>query len=196
MFTGLVEARAAVLALERRGSGARLALARPPGFETARGDSVSVSGCCLTDLGADAGLAFDLSAETLARTWLGDLRPGDEVNLERALRLGDRLGGHMVQGHVDGLGRVAAVADAGDGGRSVTFEVEPGLERWLVDKGSVTLDGVSLTVVRPSGRRFDVAVIPETLARTTLGAAAAGRRVHVEGDLVGKWVARLLAERG
>jgi riboflavin synthase len=117
------------------------------------------------------------------------------VNLERALLLSDRLGGHLVLGHVDGGGVVTAVRDAGDGGRVVGFEVDPGLERYLIGKGSVTIDGVSLTVVEPRGRRFDVALIPTTLAATTLGEARVGQRVNVEADVVGKWVERLFPGR-
>lgn len=203
MFTGLVEATASVQALEARGTGARLVLAAPelppdlPPWAPVTGESIAVSGCCLSvaELGPAGLTAYDLSAETLERTRLGDLRPGERLNLERSLRLGDRLGGHLVSGHVDGLGRVVAVDDSQDGGWRVGFEVEPGFERYLVEKGSVTVDGISLTVVAPRGRRFEVAVIPETLRRTTLGEARAGQRVHLEADMIGKWIERLLAER-
>jgi len=201
MFTGIVEVAVPVRALERRGAGARLVLAAPGEgadgpFQARIGDSLAVSGCCLTlaERGSEGSLAFDLSAETLARTWFGaGLSPGRRVNLERALRLDERLGGHVVTGHVDGGGTLLALREAGDGGRVATFEVDPGLERYLVDKGSITLDGVSLTVVSPRARRFDVALIPHTLAATTLGAAREGERVNVEADAIGKWVERLLA---
>jgi len=207
MFTGIIEACVPVLSFERSGSGARLVLpAPPPGpegpFQAALGDSIAISGCCLTvaprrgDEPADA-LAFDLSAETLDRTWFGagpnPLAPGRRVNLERSVRLADRLGGHMVSGHVDGGGTIVGVRDAGDGGRVISFEVDPGLERYLIEKGSVALDGISLTVVEPAGRRFDVAVIPLTLELTSLGDAAVGGRVNVEADLIGKWVEKLIA---
>lgn len=206
VFTGLVEARTAVRALERRGEGARLVLAAPgPAWAASPGESLSVSGCCLTVAGwrdplsgadlagprAGADLVFDLSAETLRRTWLAAAEPGRAVNLERALTLAGLLGGHLVTGHVDALGTLAGSADPGDGGRVLTFEVPEGFERWLIDKGSVAVDGVSLTVVDPRGRRFDVALIPETLARTTLGTARTGERVHLEGDAIGKWVEHL-----
>jgi len=209
MFAGIVEASVPLQSLERAGAGARLVLPEPPlaGWEVALGDSVAVSGVCLTVAAREAGaMAFDLSAETLERTWFGGLapgggpghepgRPGRRVNLERALRLCDRVGGHLVSGHVDGGGRVVEIREAQGGGREMAFEVDPGLERYLIEKGSVTLDGVSLTVVRPAGRRFDVALIPLTLGVTSLGEAQVGQRVNVEVDLVGKWIERLLGER-
>jgi len=193
MFTGIVETCQPVRRLEPRGAGARLVLPRPAAdWAVAPGDSVSVSGCCLTVAAVDGeDLVFDLSRETLERTWLGDLVRGRPVNLERALRMGDRLGGHLVSGHVDGVGEITAVRDAGDGGRVFGFAVPAGLERYLIEKGSVTLDGISLTVVGPAAGRFDVAVIPVTLEVTSLGAAAVGDRVNVEVDLVGKWIEQL-----
>ncbi len=168
------------------------------------GDSIAIAGACLTvaelltapqgdrDGGASPDMAFDLTQETLERTWLGALRPGHVVNLERALKVGARLGGHMVSGHVDACGTVVGREDVGDGGAVFTFEVPEGFERFLVDKGSVTIDGISLTVVTPSERRFQVAVIPHTLERTHLTHLAAGDQVHLEADQVGKWVERLL----
>lgn len=199
MFTGLVEACVPVATWETSGAGGRLVLPCPdlPGWEVALGDSVAVSGVCLTvsELLEGGRMAFHLSAETLDRSWFGALEPGRPVNLERALRLGDRLGGHMVSGHVDGLGTVVGVEDVGDGGREIAFEVDPGLERYLIEKGSVTLDGVSLTVVEPSERRFRVAVIPVTLEVTSLGSAEVGQRINVEADLVGKWIEKLLPQQ-
>jgi len=118
---------------------------------------------------------------------------GGRVNVERSLRLGDRLGGHLVSGHVDGVGRLVRASDSRDGGRRLTFEVPRGFERYLVSKGSIAIDGVSVTVVRPSGRRFEVAVIPETLRVTNLGSMAVGTRVHLEADAIGKWIERLFA---
>ncbi|HVS08544.1 MAG TPA: riboflavin synthase [Planctomycetota bacterium] len=211
MFTGIVEACVAVRRVERRGRGARLVVPAPgPGWEVGVGDSVAVSGVCLTLAGRVAAegaaarsqgereegdLLFDLSAETLSRTRLGGVESGELVNLERSLRIGDRVGGHLVAGHVDGLARVVEVRESGDGGKVLVFEVESGLERYLVEKGSVALDGVSLTVVEPRGRRFQVAVIPVTLERTSLGVSKIGARVHVEADLIGKWVERFVVQR-
>jgi riboflavin synthase len=137
-------------------------------------------------------LDFDLSAETLERTWFAELTAGRLLNLERAMSLGHRLGGHLVSGHVDGVGRIVEIQDSGDGGAVFTFEVAAGLDRYLIEKGSVTVDGISLTVVEPRGCVFDVAVIPLTLSQTSLGRAQVGERVNVEADLVGKWIERLL----
>lgn len=200
MFSGLVEGRAEVLALTSVRSGARLELAAPrlergsSRWRPVRGESIAVSGCCLTvsRRGRGGNTGYDLSRETLAKTWLARLTPGRFVNLERALRLDDRLGGHLVSGHVDALGRVARIQDSVDGGALLTFEVPKAFERWLLAKGSVTIDGVSLTIVAPRARRFQVALIPETLRKTTLGLAGVGEPVHLEADLFGKWVERLL----
>jgi riboflavin synthase len=203
MFTGIVEAHVSVRSVQQVGTGARVVVPEPSADWGARpGDSISTSGCCLTVVelvpdpaGGPPGLAFDLSAETLDRTWLGDLRPGSRVNLERAARLDTRLGGHLVSGHVDGVGRVTRIDERGDGGWEMHFEVPEGFERYLIEKGSITVDGVSLTVVAPRGREFHVALIPETLRRTTLGSARVGTRVHLEADQIGKWIERLLEAR-
>lgn len=210
MFTGLVEACVPVRAVEPKGKGLRLRLPAPSeDWDTAHGDSISVSGCCLTVAGytspagsplagpaPGADLVFDLSAETLARTWFEGVEPGRPLNLERSLRMGDRLGGHLVSGHVDGLATLVAVEDSGDGGSLWTVDAGPGFERYLIQKGSVTLDGVSLTVVDPEGPRFRVALIPETLSVTSFGQARAGERLHVEADMVGKWIEKMVGERG
>ncbi|MFN0241354.1 MAG: riboflavin synthase [Planctomycetota bacterium] len=201
MFTGLVESTSVIRRREPLGTGIRLWIATPPSPWTAhRGQSIAVSGACLTvandpDLSSEPDLLFELSAETLACTWFGEARVGTRVNVERALQLGDRLDGHLVAGHVDGTGSVCAVDDCGDGGRRVTLEVPAALERYLVEKGSITIDGVSLTVVAPRARRFDVALIPLTLEKTTLGELHPGRVVHIEADMIGKWIERLSAPR-
>ena len=198
MFTGLVEAAVPVRSYELSGTGARLVLEVPEidGWSVAAGDSVAVAGVCLTVLPEPDGMAFDLSRETLHCTWFSEARltKGARVNVERALRVGDRLGGHMVSGHVDTVGRLTGRRRAGDGGEELRFEVPEGFERYLVDKGSVTIDGVSLTVVTPSAREFEVAVIPHTLEITQLGTLEPGDPVHLEADLVGKWVERLVQE--
>ena len=216
MFTGIVTAAVSVRRFEARGSGARMWVPAPApeageeAWRLGEGESVAVSGTCLTVAGlADpesgeqvpwgtpgADMLFDLSSETLECTWFGGLEVGRSVNLERALALGDRLGGHMVSGHVDGRGRIAAIEDVGDGGRLFTFEVEPDFAAYLVEKGSVSVDGISLTVVEPKGRCFDVAIIPLTLERTSLGTAEVDQSIHLEADMVGKWIERPLEERG
>ncbi len=185
-----------VRTVERRGTGLRMVLSSPtPDWDVGRGESVAVSGVCLTavgDRGPGADIVFDLSEETLECSWFGDLAPGRTVNLERSLQLGDRLGGHLVSGHVDGVGTIEAIEDPGDGGRLFRFRVPPELERYLIEKGSINLDGISLTVVEPVGPLFAVAVIPETLEVTSLGSAELGQRVNLEADLVGKWIEKLL----
>lgn len=208
MFTGLVEGLGRVRGIERVGTGMRILLEAPDDhWQVDHGASVAVSGCCLTvvecrdpESGAvvpagspGADMVFDLSSETLDCTHFGRLDEGQVVNLERALAMGDRLGGHVVTGHVDGAGRIVAVEDSGDGGRLFHFEASGDFGRYLVDKGSVTVDGISLTIVRPEGGRFAVAVIPETLRVTTLGRTQVGDPVHLEADQLGKWVEHLLA---
>lgn len=200
VFTGLVEGLAEVRALRRAGRGAQLEVGPPtlgrgaPRWRPVPGESIAISGCCLTvsAVGRGGTTRYDLSPETLSRTWFRGLSAGRRVNVERAVRLADRLGGHLVSGHVDGVGRVTESEASGDGGRLLSFEVPRGFERWLLPKGSIAVDGISLTIVAPRGRRFRVAVIPETLARTTLAEARPGTPVHLEGDGIGKWVAHLL----
>lgn len=191
MFTGIVEALGRVGAVETSmGGGRRLAVAVPddPGWRLTLGESVAVSGVCLTVVSAAPGrLAFDLAEETLRVTTLGTLRKSDPVNLERPLRFDGRLGGHLVLGHVDGVGRVTAVRPEGDGAR-VDVEVPVGLRPLLIPKGSVTVDGVSLTVAGLEDAVFAVALIPHTLAATTLGQRRAGDPVNLEMDVIGKYV--------
>jgi riboflavin synthase len=194
MFTGIVEELGEVVELSPRGGGARLTLRGQLVTQgTAHGDSIAVNGVCLTvtDLVTDpAGGTFaaDVVAETLSRTSLGGLRAGDPVNLERAATPATRLGGHLVQGHVDGVGELVERTPEG----VVRIEVPDGLSRYLVDKGSVTVDGVSLTVVEAGVDSFTVALIPTTLALTTLGRTPLGSRVNLEVDVVAKYVERLL----
>ena len=190
MFTGIVETLGRVGRLETAGDGRRLRVAVPddPGWRLGLGESVAVSGVCLTVVDAPAGeLAFDLAEETLRVTTLGGLGVGDPVNLERPLRFDGRLGGHLVLGHVDGVGRVAAVRPEGEGAR-VEVEVPAGLRPLLIPKGSVTIDGVSLTVAALEAEAFAVALIPHTLAVTTLGRRRPGDPVNLEMDVIGKYV--------
>lgn len=192
MFTGIVEERGRVRVAEP----GRLVVESAAVGDAADGDSIAVSGVCLTVVssepdGAARLLSFDVSPETLVRTTLGGLRPGDGVNLERPVTLLSRMGGHMVQGHVDGVGEVLDVRPAGDG-REMTFAVPPELARYVVEKGSITLDGVSLTVAALDGNRFGVALIPHTLDVTTLGDRVPGDRVNVEVDVMAKYVERLM----
>ena len=195
MFTGIVQAVGRITATSPAGDGLRLAVDSGvvAGGGVAVGDSVAISGCCLTVVAIDgATLAFDVSAETL-RCTTGLDRPG-EVNMELALRLADRLGGHLMTGHVDGVGRVTHFAPvAGDAHGSSLLEVEapPALARFIAPKGSIAVDGVSLTVNGVAGARFAVNLIPHTLAVTTLSRLAAGAPVNLEVDLVARYVARL-----
>jgi riboflavin synthase alpha subunit len=196
MFTGLVEALGRVGAVEAVGSGRRLRVVAPdePAWRLELGESVAVSGVCLTVVEAESGrLAFDLAEETLRVTTLGELGAGDPVNLERPLRFDGRLGGHLVLGHVDGIGRVSVIRPEGDG---VWLEVEAprSLRPLLIPKGSVTVDGVSLTVAGLEETAFAVALIPHTLAVTTLGRRRAGDPVNLEMDVIGKYVRGFMQE--
>jgi riboflavin synthase len=188
MFTGLVETLGTVCELVAEGAGRRLTVAADFAGELARGESVAVNGACLTVVAHDAvTCSFQAGPETLARTNLGQLRPGDRVNLERSLRLGDRLGGHLVQGHIDGVGHVAERRRDGDW-ETVWFDCPRELAAQLVSKGSVAVDGVSLTVVDVAETGFSVALIPHTLAQTTLGFKDPGAAVNLETDLLAKYV--------
>ncbi len=197
MFTGLVESLGKVVAVVPEPPGVRLVVdAAGVAADAALGDSVCVSGCCLSVVRIDAGrLEFQLGPETLARTTLGGLAAGSHVNLERSLRLSDRLGGHLVTGHVDGMGRLASRRDDGDW-TTCRFAAARDLLAQMASKGSVAIDGVSLTVVDVDEQTFSVALIPHTLAATTLGPLAEGAAVNLETDLIFKYVARWLASSG
>ena len=194
MFTGIIEELGSVRAIDRRDGGARLEIGASKVLADARaGDSIAVNGCCLTvvDRG-DGWWAADAVIETLERTALGSLERDDPVNLERPLRLSDHLGGHLVQGHVDAVGHVAARTPLADGSTRFTFSAPPDALRYVVEKGSVAVDGISLTVAALGDDSFDVAVIPHTLAVTTLGHKERGAAVNLEADLIAKYVERLL----
>jgi riboflavin synthase len=198
MFTGLVSAVARVVSLRSGAAGGVLAVERPPAYSDVRvGESVAVSGVCLTVVPPAAGgqaLSFDVSPETLQRSALGDLAPGAGVNLERAVVAGDRLGGHIVAGHVDGTAEVLAIERSGDSW-TFRFSLPAPLARYTVEKGSIAVDGISLTVAALGENSFDVAVIPHTFTSTTLGTKKPSDRVNIEVDVLGKYVERLLAAR-
>jgi riboflavin synthase len=195
MFTGLIADLGRIEELHADEDGARLRIATALAGELREGDSVAVDGVCLTATVVDAGgFATEAMPETLQRSSLGSLSEGDAVNLELALRAADRLGGHVVQGHVDGIGTVASIQPEGIS-RVVEIEAEPELTRYLVEKGSVAVDGVSLTISSLGEDTFAVSLIPETLARTTLGAIAPGAKVNIEVDVLAKHVERLLGAR-
>jgi riboflavin synthase len=198
MFTGIVEELGEVVNVEHLADAARLTVRGPlVTADVGNGDSVAVNGVCLTVTGvADSAFTADVMAETLGRSGLGALEPGSPVNLERSLRVGDRLGGHLVQGHVDGVGTVVS-RDPGERWDVVRITVPAGLARYLVEKGSVAVDGVSLTVSALGGGPgeqpwFEVSLIPTTLAVTTLGRVRPGASVNLEADMIGKYVERLL----
>ncbi|NOZ95826.1 MAG: riboflavin synthase [Acidobacteria bacterium] len=198
MFTGLIESTGTVRRVTPRGAGYRLQLEVrwPDGRPPLQGDSVAVNGACLTVLEPSGeGFAADLSPETVRRTLLSHLRSGQTVNLERALRFGGRLGGHLVQGHVDGVVRLLQVRNEGSFQRW-RLSLPPELAPEVAAKGSVTLDGVSLTVASTGPRHFEVALIPETLRATTLGSATPGRELHLETDVLAKYVRRSLEHPG
>jgi len=191
VFTGIVEELGTVTGLTRLGSGARVAVAATTVTADARpGDSIAVNGVCLTVVESDAeSFTADVMKESLDRTALGELRPGDRVNLERAATLATRVGGHLVQGHVDGVGRIRS-REPGDGWETVHLSLPPGLSAYVVEKGSIAVDGVSLTVVSVGTDGFSVGLIPTTLKLTTLGHKYAGDPVNLEVDLVAKYIAK------
>jgi riboflavin synthase len=188
MFTGIVEEMGSLVSATSGPEGARLVFSAHLVLDGSRiGDSIAVNGCCLTVVDTGAGWwGADAVAETLERTNLGALRPGDPVNLERPLAVGDRLGGHLVQGHVDGVGEIVRPAP------DLEVSVDPSLCPFLVEKGSVTVDGISLTVVATGPGSFTVAVIPHTLGVTTIGRKTAGDPVNLEVDVIAKYTQRLL----
>lgn len=197
MFTGLIETLATVQRVEVEKAGRRLVVSAPSlANQLALGDSVAVNGACLTVVAHDAETcSFQAGPETLQRTNLGGLAAGDRVNLERSLRLSDRLGGHLVQGHVDGVGHIAERIRQGEW-ETVWFKAPVELVEQMVSKGSVAVDGISLTLVDVERGRFSVALIPHTLAATTLGFKQTEAPVNIETDLIGKYVWKFMANQG
>mgnify|MGYP006278184327 CR=1 FL=1 len=196
MFTGIIEQRGRVIAITPLGDAARVEIGGSRVVADAKpGDSIAVNGVCLTvvDLTAESFTA-DVMQETLSRSSLGGLAPGSAVNLERAARLDSRIGGHLVQGHVDGTGRITAITPE-EHWTIVRVSLPPELSRYVVEKGSITVDGVSLTVVDVDDASFSVSLIPTTLAETTLGLASVGDTVNLEVDAIAKYVERLLEAR-
>jgi riboflavin synthase len=192
VFTGLVETTARVRRVDPEADGVRLEVETPLAAQLNQGDSIAVNGVCLTAVDpGEHGFKADVMAETLRRSSLGPLAAGDSVNVELPLRAGDRLGGHVVQGHVDGTGTVESTRDEGFA-RLVRVAAEPALLRYVVEKGSIAVDGVSLTVADVDDEGFTVSLIPETLERTTLGTAAPGRVVNLEVDVLAKYVEKLV----
>lgn len=198
MFTGLVEGQATVRAVIPEGAAVRLVLLMPQEYvgELRLGDSIALNGCCLTVVEIEgATCAFQAGTETLSKTNLGELRTGSTVNVERAIAVGARLGGHFVQGHVDGTATVDLIDQDGEW-TTMWFRVPRPLTQQMVRKGSITVDGISLTLVNVEPERFSVALIPHTLAVTTLGQRKVGNTVNIETDILGKYVQKLIGEIG
>lgn len=195
MFSGIIETIGTITTIDHTTAGARLTLTtRLPLAEVSLGESICINGTCLTVTAiSDTALSFDVSAESLRRTNLGDLQQGDAVNLERSLRLNDRLSGHVVSGHVDGVGQVKAIQPEGDS-FLYTFEIPPELGRYLVEKGSVAVDGISLTVFHCQPTAFTCAIIPHTHQVTTLHRKKPGDRVNIENDMQGKYIEQFVRE--
>ncbi len=193
MFTGLIQDVGRVESVDAGADGARLRIATSLAAEIEPGDSVAVNGACLTATAVDGdGFATEAMNQTLAMTALAGLDAGAKVNLELAMRASDRLGGHIVQGHIDGVGEVTAVEQDGFA-RRLRVALDPGLLRYAIEKGSTTLDGVSLTIAELGESWLVVSLIPETIERTNLGEAEPGRKINVECDLIAKHVERLMA---
>ncbi len=192
MFTGLVQSLGTIAAVDPTADGVRLAISTELGAELKEGDSIAVNGVCLTAVAPTAdGFGADVMNETLRRSSLAEASAGGRVNLELALRAADRLGGHIMQGHVDGLGTIADVREDGFS-RVVRIEAPPELLRYVVEKGSIAIDGISLTVAAVDDASLSVALIPETIERTSLGSATPGTPVNLEVDVLAKYVEKLV----
>jgi riboflavin synthase len=192
MFTGIITAVGRVLSVEKKPSGMTLVLARPRGWKTYQGESIALSGVCSTVVSGTSRLVFEYMPESLARRAIGQVKTGDLVNLEQSLRLGDRLSGHMVQGHADTAGIIRSIKNEGN---STVFTIalpKASQVRFIAEKGSVALDGISLTITKVSGKTFQVKLLPFTLENTTWGHKKAGDAVTVEFDMLAKYIAQLI----
>jgi len=191
MFTGIIETLGKVTSRTAQVLEISAAFPEDP---VQIGESVAVNGCCLTVVSAENGLRFEMSEETLRRTSLGELQPGSPVNLERAMKAGGRFGGHMVQGHVDGTGNLVSVRET-EGAHVMRFSYPGGMGKYLIEKGSITVDGISLTAVSPTDSDFEVWIIPHTWANTNLSSMRVDQKVNLEFDMVAKYVEKLLEKR-
>jgi len=194
MFTGLIENVGIVTSLKKIGGGFRLSIMPEYEMEFQVGDSVSINGVCLTVVERSKDIAFEISPETMRSTNLGELAINERVNIERALRLSDRLGGHIVTGHVDGTGLITGKRKEGEF-TFYTFEAPPEILKYIVKKGSVAVDGISLTVIGLDSKSFRVAIIPHTLTATNIGDKDIGNKVNIEVDIIGKYVERFISRR-
>ncbi len=191
MFTGLIEIQGTVTSVRETGNGISLSLKPMSEYELQLGDSVAVNGVCLTVTKHNGDISFDVSPETMKSTNLGELKNSDSVNLERALRLSDRLGGHIVSGHVDNVGSIKEIRKTGDY-TFYRFNAPGDILKYVVKKGSIAIDGISLTIVDVDSVSFSVAIIPHTLTATNIGQKRVGDRVNLEVDIIGKYVEKLL----
>ncbi|MEK7238280.1 MAG: riboflavin synthase [Nitrospirota bacterium] len=194
MFTGLIENIGTVSSIKRAGGGLKISICPESAIELQIGDSVSINGVCLTVVETGRDIAFEVSPETLRNTNLGELKVNDKVNIERALRLSDRLGGHLVTGHIDGIGVTIDKRQEGDY-TFYTFETPPKILRYTVKKGSIAVDGISLTVIGLDMKSFTVAIIPHTLTATNIGGKGIGDKVNLEVDIIGKYVEKFVSKQ-
>ncbi len=193
MFTGIIEQATSVTAVEKTDGLVKIQIQKPADWDLEVGESVGINGVCTTVMESDADtFQVDIMNETLRRSTFDTLDTGTVVNLERAMMAQDRLSGHIVQGHVDGIATVMQIAEDGDS-HVITFELPDGEERYVIDKGSITVNGISLTVVNPEGTRFSVSLIPHTWKETNLYALAVGDRVNIEYDVIAKYVEQMVA---
>jgi len=194
MFTGLIENIGTVSSIKRAGGGLKISICSESAMELQIGESVSINGACLTVVETSRDIAFEVSPETLRNTNLGELKVNDKVNIERALRLSDRLGGHLVTGHIDSIGVIIDKRQEGDY-TFYTFGATPKILKYIVKKGSIAVDGISLTVIGLDMKSFTVAIIPHTLTATNIGSKGIGDKVNLEVDIIGKYVEKFVSKQ-